>query len=136
MGCVSSLSIVGCCRCISAVQKPRAAPAQVLAALNHMLIQGFFIASLAKAEECEVLGPVPELLPRLDLEGDRQAGSRIEDRHRGTPPERCQGNALPSGWSRSAADLEADVVRASLSAGGRLLWVACLSLSHASQMSW
>ncbi len=59
MGCVSSLSIVDCCRCISAVQKPRAAPAQVFAALNHMLIQGFFIAFLAKAGEREVLGPVP-----------------------------------------------------------------------------
>lgn len=31
-----------CWRCTSAVQKPRAAPAQVFAALSQRLIQGFF----------------------------------------------------------------------------------------------
>jgi hypothetical protein len=57
VGCVSSLSIVVCCRCISAVQKLRAAPAHAFAALNHMLIEGFFIVSLATAEEREVTDP-------------------------------------------------------------------------------
>lgn len=40
-----SFIIADCWRCISAVQKPRAAPAQLFAALNHMPIQGFFITT-------------------------------------------------------------------------------------------
>jgi hypothetical protein len=35
-----------CWRAISADQKPRAGPAALLAALSHMLIQGFFIRGL------------------------------------------------------------------------------------------
>jgi hypothetical protein len=56
---VISFSIAFCWRRISAVQKPRAAPAEALAALSHMLIQGFFIAFLAKVRERRVLGTVP-----------------------------------------------------------------------------
>jgi hypothetical protein len=41
-----SFNMAFCCRCISAVQKPRAAPAQVLAALSQRLIQGFFAISV------------------------------------------------------------------------------------------
>ena len=37
---IISLVIAACCRRISAVQKPRAAPAQALAALSQRLIQG------------------------------------------------------------------------------------------------
>ena len=39
-------NIAFCCRCISAVQKPRAAPVQVLAALSQRLIQEFFAISV------------------------------------------------------------------------------------------
>lgn len=36
------------CRVVSAVQKPRAAPAQLFAALSQTLIHGFFIGHLAR----------------------------------------------------------------------------------------
>jgi hypothetical protein len=41
-GRVISFNMTFCCRCISAVQKPRAAPAQVFAALSQRLRKGFF----------------------------------------------------------------------------------------------
>ena len=48
-GFVISFSMVFCWRCISAVQKPLTAPAQVFAVLSQRLIQGFFaISDLAK----------------------------------------------------------------------------------------
>jgi hypothetical protein len=50
-GPVSSFIMAIYWRCISAVQKPRAAPAHMFAALSHTLIQGFFIALLAQAKE-------------------------------------------------------------------------------------
>ena len=43
---VISSNIAFCWRCNSAVQKPRAAPAQVFAALSHRLSQGFFAISV------------------------------------------------------------------------------------------
>jgi hypothetical protein len=43
MARAASLAMAFCCRCNSAVPNPRAAPAALLAALSHMLIQGFFI---------------------------------------------------------------------------------------------
>ncbi len=47
VGFVISLKIFFCWRCISAVQKPRAAPAQVFAALSQTLIQGFFVIGIS-----------------------------------------------------------------------------------------
>ncbi len=52
---VNSFSIAFCWRRACAVQKPRAAPAEALTALSHMLIQGFFIVSLTKVGERDVL---------------------------------------------------------------------------------
>jgi len=45
----ASLTIAFCCRRISAVQKPRAAPAAVFAALSHALNQGRAYRTLADA---------------------------------------------------------------------------------------
>ena len=48
---VISLSIAVCCRRISAVQKPRTALAQALAALSQRLIQGLDMKLTLKHEE-------------------------------------------------------------------------------------
>jgi hypothetical protein len=48
---VISLIIAVCCRRISAVQKPRAAPAQALAALSQRLIQGLGMELPPRHEE-------------------------------------------------------------------------------------
>ncbi|KFG69455.1 hypothetical protein [Microvirga sp. BSC39] len=42
-----ALNMALCWRCISVVQKPRAAPAQVFAALSQRLIQEFFAISIS-----------------------------------------------------------------------------------------
>jgi hypothetical protein len=59
---VMSLTREFCCFRISAAHKPRAAPAQALAPLNHRLNQGFFIAVLsskrANVSGCSGFPPV------------------------------------------------------------------------------
>ena len=45
LGCIISVNIVFWWRCISALQQPRAAPAQVFTVLSHRLSQAFFAIS-------------------------------------------------------------------------------------------